>query len=302
MKPHYRQVVGGFISLALIVCSSCAVLPSRQDLPGFNVGNQSDISPDEEEGDGSEERDSASDQEREFRNLPNEIIYDHQVSFEMSSGGGGMSMTIQVQGGVEFYATHNGAAIVESGGDQVEMGFSKYHGSGNVPVNGTFSFWSDQDHCDCSFQDTIEVVIDAVDRQDDAGNIKINIALDETWYTNPQWVCRCSDPDLEPITRMNMQQMPAWKTVELKDRTLEFFPHAYGQSLTEEFQGPIGEGVYQWTFEKPEIPEGERITSPDPKVYEDNQPQQLMSSREGKWVPPLESIQPAVEEWFPIDH
>ena len=236
---------------------------------------------------------------------PGALVYDHQFNYNLNMGTTSLSMTTEVSGGVNFNITQTASGMVDipSQNQLLELPYFRVDGSGNVPITGTFSFITDEDSCSCEFNDTMQVSISGLThwKPNEVGNVewKLNLELSETWYADPQWNCKCSEPEMGPIARMNMEQIPAWQPEGLTDKTLEFLYHCDGMYITEDFQGAGGTGSYRWTYRRSNPIEYEFSALPK-DVYDEKQfpqGQLLCSDKQGMWGPPLGSLEPIVATW-----
>lgn len=242
---------------------------------------------------------------RTYDQGPSALVYDHNFTYSFNMGTASMNMTTEVNGGVNFNLIQTASGIVDipNQSESLELPYFRLSGSGSVPVTGTFSFTTEEDSCSCEFNDSIQVNIAGLTqwKPNEVGNVdwKLNLELNETWYTNPDWKCECSKPEMGPIARMNMQQIPAWKPEGLQDKTLEFLYHCDGMYITEDFQGAGGEGSYRWTYRRPNPIEYELSAWPK-DTYDERlfpQGQLLCSDQQGTWGPPLALIEPIVATW-----
>jgi len=306
IKDFSIRTLGAVMIILAVAISGCATQSTRQttnggDTQGEGAGSQGS------EDQGSSQGDQSGEENRKpMDSGPSALIYDHEVSWDFSMGPNGMNMTIDVEGDVMFYVSQVASGMVEipNQDEWLELPFYRVAGSGNVPINGTFNFYADDNNCNCRFEDSMQVEIAGITqwKPNVLGNVdwKINLELNETWYTQPDWECQCSDPDMEPIARMNMQQMPAWKPEGLTDRTLEFVYFCDGMHIIEDFKGAGGTGTYLWQYQRPD-PGSWKLTPSIKYAYDDMlspDGQLVCSGRQGEWGPPLGTLQPIVATWF----
>jgi len=240
------------------------------------------------------------------------IEYDHQFSLNAMQGGGGLEMEITVSGNVPLKMVAIGEGPMECEGKTILWPLEKLQGESKVEVKGTGTFSTGDESCSCKLSTSIEVKAQGIthpmraNADDGCDTIFLSVQLDETWYTNPDWTCTCSDADDNPVAEMGMERMPAVTSPDLSEKTLRFTYPCPGSFRQEQLTDPTGtlKGRYIWTW-RPAIDEskgGRAISTLTTEDLDITQfPQGAPSCawvREAVFGPPLSSINPGVIEWF----
>lgn len=233
------------------------------------------------------------------------IEYNHLLTTKMMVGSIGLDIEIKVNDFVPLNYTATGVGPKRCAGETHEWPYFKATGEKELSVNGTAILFLGEETCDCSFTDSIDVSIEGftypVWGTQNCDEIMLALAFNETWYTNPNWVCDCDD-QVKNVLGSMLENIPSGSPPGINDHTLQFNVHCPGQYREERMHGEGGGGTYSWTW-RPGYDEGggavRTVTtySGDETQAPDGAPSCLQIGQ-AQWGPPLSSIDNGVLEWF----
>lgn len=233
------------------------------------------------------------------------VVYEHNFDFIFSGGSSSMQMNTSVKGFVPMDVTKAGEGSPVCDWGDYKPNHLLYSGKGKVDVTGSAFMGDDDDSCSCTISNKIDVTADAVTTFEaliDNGKCyertTINIRLDETWYTKPNWKCTCTDPDDAPEAEQQFNAMPSIPNPDLKEKTLQFNYYCDGSYIDEDLADPsgIGTGTYMWTWYSGKNETANPPTNPGGLAQDPSQ-EPIPDCSEGRWGPSLDSIMPAIT-WY----
>ena len=149
IKAFSIRTLGAVMIISAVAISGCTAQSTRQttnggDTQGESAGSQGSDNQGASQGD-----QSAEENRKPMDSGPSALIYDHEISWDFSTGPNGMNMTIDVEGDVMFYVSQVASGMVEiiNQDEWLELPFYRVAGSGNVPITGTFNFYADDNNC-----------------------------------------------------------------------------------------------------------------------------------------------------------
>ncbi len=316
MKNH-RVYVRLFVIIftVVIVCSSCSPPTQSPDSPAIEEDDQfatseSALTNEEIELTMYPPIDPFAPDERKFPPGfgDTRLEYNHLIKFDQTLGSMGLKIEVEIIDYVPINYIEVGEGPRRSGGDTQDWVFFKVSGDKELQVNGKGFFIYGGETCDCKFSDTIDVSIEGITHPvwgpENCDDIVVSLAFNETWYTNPEWVCDCEDPVKNVLADM-FAQIPSGSPPGIEEHTMQFSTGCPGQYLEEYFVGMGGTGTYRWTWRPGDNERGDPfVTQSAPAIDQDiygwgGPPSCVSSGGGGHWGPPLSSIDNGVLEWFP---
>lgn len=237
------------------------------------------------------------------------LEYDHNLNFDFS-GSNSVHMAITIKGEVPLTITEIGIGAAQKCIDG-DTPYFQMSGSSTIPFEATADITSGEDHCSCSFPDSIEVNIlgktyyEWLKPGDKCPQPRVALQVKEKWFTEHNWQCTCDDPKKTDHFEESMAMFPMVSNPELEKQTMVFpfwCPAISTLRATTLDPTGMGSGSYQWIFSSGINEGADRYKlGPSFENWEPGMSTEPIQCIPGEWGPPLESITQPVKDWWEHD-
>ena len=229
------------------------------------------------------------------------LKYNHHFSWSS----GPFTMHVKVDGKIPIVTTK--VALTAKYEYPYELLLEQVSGSGKIPITGQIKIITHDMKCDCRMNSSLLVKVTGISRY--VANLeyepepKLNLKVDETWYVDTKWHCKCNQPIYARMMTKNLNKMPMKHIDSFKDHTLEFYDISlcrnqyYETKLTDPSQ--LGKGTYRWTLFIDNKNSNDDFTfGGSPDSFETKPISPCDKMKKAKLGPPLETIHPKAQEWL----